>query len=258
MGICEPALTREPDREAVQWRRRATGDRGARDELVLSHQPLARRLASRYVRSDRLREDLEQVASIGLIKAVDRFDPERGIPFQAYAIPTILGELRRWLRVSSWDLHVPRGDQERFMALRQAVDALAVTLRRPPTVDELAAALGLTREEVVEAYQARDALMTVSLDQPADGPDGESLAMGELLGGEDPDIARAADRLAARRAIGALSQRERHVLALRFGRDMTQSEIGRELGLSQMQISRILRSALERASALARHGAGGC
>lgn len=254
MGICQPAPTGSQDRESLLWRRRAAGDRAARDELVLRNQPLARRLASRFVRADRLREDLEQVASIGLIKAVDRFDPERGIPFHAYAFPTILGELRRWLRGSSWDLHVPRGDQERFMALRRAVEGLAMALGRSPTVDELAVELGMSREEVVEAYQTHDALVTVSLDHPADGPDGESVAMGELLGEEDSGLARATDRLAARRAIGALTARERHVLALRFGRDMTQSEIGCELGLSQMQISRILRSALERASTLARSG----
>jgi RNA polymerase sigma-B factor len=245
---------RPEERESLLWRHRTAGDRRAREELVLLHQPLARRLASRYVRSDRPREDLEQVASVGLIKAVDRFDPARGIPFHAYAVPTILGELRRWLRGSGWDLHVPRGDQERFMALRRAVDELAAELRRPPTVDELAAELQIGREEVVDAYQTRDALMTASLDRPADGPDGESVAMGELLGGDDPRIARVTDRIVAGRAIGALSPRERRVLALRFGRDMTQSEIGRELGLSQMQISRILRTALERASTLARRG----
>jgi RNA polymerase sigma-B factor len=256
MGVSQPAQMESEDSEPSLWRRCAAGDRRARDELVLSHQPLARRLASRFVRSDRLREDLEQVASIGLIKAVDRFDASRGIPFHAYAVPTILGELRRWLRGSSWDLHVPRGDQERVMALRRAADEMAVELRRAPTIDELAAELGTSREEVVETYQARDALMAVSLDHPANGPDGEAVAMGELLGEEDPRIDRATDRIAAGRAIGALSARERRVLALRFGRDMTQSEIGRELGLSQMQISRILRTALERASTLARHGAG--
>ena len=214
---------------------------------------LAEQLASRYVRPGRDAEDLVQVASVALIKAVDRFDPERGHTFASYAAPTILGELRRHFRDTTWAVHIPRGAQEAVLKVARIVDELVGETGEAPTIDEIAQRSGLAAEQVVEALIARQSRDVASLDAPVGPEDGDRMAHGDLIGEEDPGYEHVADRDAAAAALRALNDREQSVVELRFGQDLTQTEIAERLGVSQMQVSRDLRQALARASTIARH-----
>jgi RNA polymerase sigma-B factor len=217
-----------------------TRDPALKEELVHRFMPLARSLALRYRGSTEDIEDLIQVASLGLVKALDGFDLERGRSFMAYAAPTILGELRRHFRDRVWEVRLPRGLQERTMAVSEAAGELSDELGASPTVSQIAARLGWEEDEVSEALQADEARRTLSLDVPRSRQ--ESSPMVETLGGAEPGYDAVEAQLAAEDA--PLEERERLVLRLRFEQDLNQYEIGHRLGVSQMQVSRIMRRAL--------------
>jgi RNA polymerase sigma-B factor len=220
------------------------GDPALREELVRRFLPLARSLALRYRGSSEDIEDLIQVASLGLVKALDGFDLERGKSFVAYAAPTILGELRRHFRDRVWDVRLPRGLQERTMAVHRAAAELSDELGRSPTVGQIASRLDMDDEEVSEALQADEARRTLSLEVPRSKEDAESATIMETLGQTEAGYDAVEAQLAAQDA--PLDERERRVLQLRFGEDLNQYEIGRHLGVSQMQVSRIMRGALRK------------
>jgi RNA polymerase sigma-B factor len=225
---------------------RGDGERAAqaRTELIERHLPLARSLASRYRYTPQPLEDLVQVASLALVKAVDGFDPERGSPFAAYTVATILGEIKRHMRDVGWAVHLPRAAKERVLAVERAERALSPRLGRPPTAQELAAEAGMSDEEVLDALSARLAHDAVPLDPPA--PDEAGAAPPPAaLAVPDPQLDGADDRLALSNALRLLPRRERLIVRLRFIDGLTQTEIAERVGLSQMHVSRLLRSTLE-------------
>lgn len=217
----------------------------ARQRMVERHLGLARHLARRYADSGEPYEDLVQVASIGLLKAVDRFDPDRGVNFSSYAVPTILGELRRHFRDRGWAIHVPRDLKEAALRVERALRDHA---GRAPTPAQLASETGLAVEVVLEALEVSGAHRALSIDAPSrgGGADDEAPTIGERLGGDDDELARARDRATIERLSRALEPREREILRLRFEEDLTQSEIGARIGVSQMHVSRLIRTALMR------------
>jgi RNA polymerase sigma-B factor len=229
------------------------GDERAREALLQRFLPLARKLARRYASGSDTLDDVTQVANMGLLKAIDRFDADRGKAFAAFAIPTVLGEVRRYLRDHSWSVHVARGAQERSMEVRKAIDELEGGSGHPPTVQELAQYLEIEQSEVLEALEVVQARRATSLDAPPDDdPAGASRL--ERLGGPDANYERVERWLSAGPAIESLSERERSILAMGFIGEMTQVEIGAQLGVSQMQVSRLMRRALERAQQVAATG----
>jgi RNA polymerase sigma-B factor len=221
------------------------GDPVAREALVTRYMPLARKVARRYWSSSLPREELTQVANLALVKAVDRFDPGRGRPFEAFAIPTILGELRRYFRDSSWAVHVARGAQERSKTVQEAIELLSRENNdRPPTVQQLALYLELSEEDVLDGLQVAHAYTASSLDAPAqNGEDGEA-TLAYALGGDDHGYERVETGMLVEGALAGLTHREQRLLQLRFVHELTQAQIGRQLGVSQMQVSRLLQSAL--------------
>ncbi|HEY1457564.1 MAG TPA: SigB/SigF/SigG family RNA polymerase sigma factor [Solirubrobacteraceae bacterium] len=228
-------------------RLRADGDEHAREELVARYLPLARRLARRYHRIEEPFDDLVQVASLGLIKAVDRFDADRQVVFSSYAVPTILGELKRHFRDRTWSVRVPRDLQELALRVDRALTALSVGRRRSPSVGEIARSLDVTEEQVLEAMEAAGAYRAGSLDAPR-SVQGEASEenLGEALGADEQGFARAEERATLEPLFARISPRERLVLTLRFSEDLTQAEIGERIGVSQMQVSRMIRQALAR------------
>lgn len=213
--------------------------------------PLARGLARRYLSSQESMDDLIQVASLGLIKAIDRFDVTRGNRFPAYAVPTILGELRRHFRDTAWAVHVPRSGQEHAMEVERASELLTSKYGRSPTVGEIAEYLERGQGEVLEAMQVSKARGAVSLDAPRPGGEDQDMeSRGESIGVQDDGYELVEDGSAVAYALSLLAPRERHILRLRFEQEMTQSEIAAEIGLSQMQISRVLRRSLEKMRAV--------
>lgn len=222
------------------------GDSRARDELITRFLPLARQLALRYYHGREPLDDLVQVASLGLVKAVDRFEVARTTAFASYAVPVILGELRRHFRDNGWALHVPRGLQEQVLAVDRAAARLQVEAGRPPTPAEIAKELSVSVEAVLEALDAAHATDTVSLDAPRPSADGDRDALVDALGTVDSRYELVEYREAIAGALAALPEREREILRLRFEEDRTQSEIAAVLGVSQMQISRLLRRTVER------------
>jgi RNA polymerase sigma-B factor len=229
----------------ARWQRGR--DARAREVLVEHYMPLARGLARRYLGTQEPIDDLVQVAYLGLIKAIDRFDTARGNRFAAYAVPTILGELRRHFRDTAWAVHVPRSGQERSMEVERAGEVLTSKLGRAPTVGEIAEYIERDHEEVLDALQVARARASVSLDAPRPGGGEEELEpRSEGIGVEDDGYALVDDEAAVAQALALLAPRERRIVQLRFQREMTQSQIAAEVGLSQMQISRILRHSLER------------
>ena len=214
-----------------------------REQMVERHLGLARHLARRYSDSGEPLDDLVQVASLGLVKAVDRFDPERGVAFTTFAVPTILGELRRHFRDRGWALRVPRDLKDASLRVSRA---LAEHNGRSPTPADLALKTGMSIEEVVEALEVAGAHRAVSLDAPA-RIDGEGTAtLLDQFGAADDELERAGDRATLSRLTGVLDEREREILRLRFEEDLTQREIGDLIGVSQMQVSRLIRAALTR------------
>jgi RNA polymerase sigma-B factor len=219
--------------------------RRARDELVTLHLPLVHFLARRFRDRGEPLEDLVQVGTIGLIKAVDRFDPQRGVEFSTYATPTIVGEIKRHFRDKGWAIRVPRRLQELRMSLGQATAELSQKSGRSPTVAELAAHLGISEDEVIEGLEGAQAYSTTSLDAQVGGDDGDdSPSLGDRLGSEDLDLEAVEYRESLKPLLAALPSRERRILALRFFHGMTQSEIADEVGISQMHVSRLLAKSL--------------
>jgi RNA polymerase sigma-B factor len=225
-----------------------TGDEHAREQLVERYLPLARRLARRYQRSEEPFEDLVQVASLGLLKAVDRYDTTRETAFSSFAVPTILGELRRHFRDRTWSVRVPRELQELALLVDRTVTELSSRQGRVPTVGEIAAAVGATEEQVLDALQAAGAYRAGSLDAPRSGGGAESSgeSVADAIGTEEGGFERAEERATLGPMFAHITERERLVLTLRFGEDLTQAEIGERIGVSQMQVSRLIRHALAR------------
>ena len=243
--------TREDRRLLIRYHEQ--GDQAAREELVERFLPLARQLARRYQRQNEPLDDLMQVASMGLVKAIDRFDPSRGTAFSTYAVPTILGELKRYFRDSGWAVHVPRGMQERVMKLDQASQELHRRLGRSPSAGELAQELDLTSEEVLEAMEAASAYDAISLEeQRSESSDSQEPTYADSLGSEEERYELVEYGATIAPTMKALSERERLILHLRFVEDMTQSEIADRIGVSQMHVSRLIRRALARLRAVAR------
>ena len=222
----------------------ALPDRAARDALFGRYAGIARHLARRFAGRGESIEDLEQVASIGLIKAMERFDTEHGATFSTFASATILGELKRHLRDRVWSVRVPRGLKEASLEVSRASSEVGQRLGRTPTVSDLAAATDMTEEDVIEALQAGDAFGAVSLDAPAGG-DEERPSLLDQLGGEDADLALAERWQEVAPALSALPERERRILYFRFFRGFTQSEIAAQVGISQMHVSRLLDRSLD-------------
>jgi len=227
-----------------RWRR--FGDRRARDELIARFLPLARKLARRYASSSEPYDDLVQVASLGLVKAVERFDPARGFAFTSFAVPTIVGELKRYFRDTAWALHVDRSAQERVRKISEAQEEISARTGRPPTVQELAQYLELSEEEVLDGLQTADAYDAVSLDAPIATDDDELASRFQVIGVEDERLELVDTQATIFAAARHLPEREREILYLRFGEDLTQSEIADRVGVSQMQVSRLLRRSLQR------------
>lgn len=221
-----------------------TGDRAARDEAVERLMPLARRVAKTYPYREHT-DDLQQVACLGLVKAIDRWDPtrDRG-SFTAYAVPTMLGEVRRFVRDHTWTVRPPRGLQERVLATSRATERLTTNLGRSPTPGELAAEMDMCLEDVLEGLQAGQAHGGASLDAPARDDREERRALGDTFGEVDARLELTEELASLGPLMGALTMQERRVIALRFGSDMVQSAIANEIGVSQMQVSRLLRGAL--------------
>lgn len=243
-GPWAPAGAVESGQLFERWRRNQ--DRHARDELIERFLPLARKLARRYVQSSEPYEDLVQVASLGLVKAVERFDPERGFAFSSFAVPTIVGELKRYFRDTAWALHVDRGAQERARKITDAQQKLSGTTGRMPTVDELAQYLELSQEEVLDGLQTAEAYGAVSLDAPLAGEEDEESTRLDAIGKEDERLGLVDEHATVFAAARHLPARQREILFLRFGEDLTQSEIAERVGVSQMQVSRLLRRSLQR------------
>jgi RNA polymerase sigma-B factor len=254
-SACEPAAPESPEQRTLQdsrllLRYHREGDLAAREALALRFLPLARQLASRYRHAGESLEDLVQVACLGLLKAIDRYDPERGEGFARYAMPTILGELKRHFRDKGWAVHVPRATQELAMRVGDALGSLPARLGRSPRPRDVAEEVGAPIEEVLEAMEAATAYEAASLDAPRPGweEDG-SWTYGDLLAEEEEGYERVEIGETLRGSLAALPERERLILRLRFERDMTQAAIAEQVGVSQMHVSRLLRRSLERLSA---------
>jgi RNA polymerase sigma-B factor len=231
--------------EWVLWRRFARDrDATTREELVKRYMPFAKRLALRYRGASESFDDLLQVANLGLINAIDRFDPERGIPFTAFASPTILGELKRHFRDRVWTVRVPRGLHDRIAEVDKAITELTKDLQRSPSVAEIAERLELEQTDVLEVLEANHNRRPLSLDRPAGTDDADEAAPAEWVGSEDDGFELVEGRIALDSALPFLDERERLVLRLRFVDDLTQSQIADRIGHSQMHVSRILRRAL--------------
>ena len=226
---------------------RTFGDEHALDEMVRRYLPFARGLARRYSHTSEPADDLVQVACMGLVAAIKRYDPSFGRPLRAFAAPTILGELRRHFRDAGWTVRVPRPVQERVREVTHALDSLSTRLGRSPSIRELGEHLGLPTEAVLEALEARHAYQPRSLDQQLDDDDdGEGRARVDMLGAEEQGFEQAERSMVLHRAYAALPERERVIVRLRFEEDLSQTEIGERMGISQMHVSRLLRRALKR------------
>jgi RNA polymerase sigma-B factor len=225
-------------------------DPALRDQLIEAHLGLAEYLARRFANRGEPLDDLVQVASLGLVKAVERFDPERGLEFTTFATPTIVGELKRHFRDKGWAVRVPRRVQELHLRVTRVIDDLATEFGRSPTVQEIAHRAGTTEDEVVEAIDAGSAYRSASLDAGRSDDDESPGLLGQL-GEIDPELARAERRAALGPLISGLPEREQVMLYLRFYEGMTQSEIAKRLGISQMHVSRLLSRSLQQLRELA-------
>jgi RNA polymerase sigma-B factor len=238
--------TRAEEDRRLLVRYHREGDAAAREALVERFLPLARQLARRYQRGGEQLDDLVQVASLGLLKAIDRFDPARETAFSSFAVPTILGEIKRHFRDKGWAVRVPRDLQELSVKVDRVADEMARELGRAPTPAEIAERTGSSLEQVLEAREASGAYRAVSLDRPRtdDEDDGDSYA--DAVGADDPGYRVAEAAATVDRLMRVLTDREREVLRLRFEEDLTQSEIGTRVGVSQMHVSRLIRQSIAR------------
>jgi RNA polymerase sigma-B factor len=246
-----PSVSRSDDPDAqthaLLERWHEDGDAEARDEMLRRYLPLARRLAARYANPHEPMEDLIQVASVGLLGAIDRFDPARGVRFPAFAVPTILGELKRYFRNTGWSAHVPRGAQEMALRVERAVRQMTAKTGRHPRVEEVAEYLEVSQEDVLTGLDAGTAHYAVSLDAPLSSAEDEDPdTLGDSLGGVDESYDLVETSMSLSAAVGKLPHLERKALVLRLERDLKQTEIAELLGCSQMQVSRLLRRAAAR------------
>jgi RNA polymerase sigma-B factor len=216
---------------------RRTGDRATRNALVEEHRWIALRCARRFEGRGEPLDDLVQVAQLGVLKAVERFDPEHGAAFPSFAMPTVMGELRRHFRDRTWSVGVPRRLKELHLSLGRAVEQLSHALGRQPTVDELATTLRVTSDDVLEALDAGAAYRSAPITRPDADNDREPAALGE----EDGELSQVDSRMAVRRLLERLAPRERTIVYLRFFGSLTQQEIAERLGMSQVHVSRLLR-----------------
>ena len=239
-------VARSQEERLLFTRLARTRDPALRDTLIQRYLPLARQLARRYQRPDEPIDDLVQVASLGLVKAVDRFDATREVAFSSYAVPTILGEIKRHFRDRTWSVRVPRDLQEMALRVERAVGDLTRDLHRSPSVDELARHLGISQEHALEALEAAGAYHATSLDTPrgSETEPGDTLA--DTIGGDEYGYVRAEERATIDQLMRTITPREREVLRLRFEEDLTQAEIGELIGVSQMQVSRLIRQSVSR------------
>lgn len=233
-------LTRELFR-----RYRLEGDDAARDELITMYLNLVKYLASRFRNRGEPIDDLVQVGTIGLIKAIDRFDIDRQVEFTTYATPTIVGELKRYFRDKGWAIKVPRRLQELSFKVNQAMDVLTQELQRSPSISEIAEHIGVTTEEVLEAMETSEAYNFVSLESDRGGDGSDTFSILEYIGQDDQLLAVIDDRTTLAAALKFLTPQEQRVLYLRFFEGLTQTEIARQLEISQMQVSRLLRKTLK-------------
>jgi RNA polymerase sigma-B factor len=244
-----PERRRAEDQRLLQ-RYHRNGDLAARDQLIERFLPLARQLAARYKHAGEPYEDLVQVACVGLIKAVDRYEPERGHGFVKYAVPTMLGELKRHFRDKGWSVHVPRATQELVLKVSEALGTLPAKLSRSPRPRDVAKAVGAPVEDVLEAMEAATAYEATSLDAPRPGDDDDGAwTWGESVSVDEPGYELVEIGETLRGTLEALPERERMILRLRFGHDLTQAEIAERVGVSQMHVSRLLRRSLDRLAA---------
>jgi RNA polymerase sigma-B factor len=234
-------VDRALDERFAEYRR--TGDRRLRDELVEAHVPLAQYLARRFAHRGEPHDDLLQVALLGLLKAVERFEPDRGLQFSTFATPTIVGELKRHFRDRGWAMRVPRRVQELHLQLSRAVGAMSQSQGRSPTPKEVAAFLGVSEEEVLEAMEAGGMYRLASLDAPAPAAEDGGDLLG-MVGDDDPALEQVEHAEELSTLLGALPERERAIVYLRFFRGLTQSEIATRIGISQMHVSRLLARSL--------------
>jgi RNA polymerase sigma-B factor len=241
----ERAVRAHEDRRLL-CRYHESGDPVAREQLVERFLPLARQLARRYQRGGEQLDDLVQVASLGLLKAIDRFDPARETAFSSFAVPTILGELKRHFRDKGWAVRVPRDLQEMAVRVDRVADEMGREIGRAPTPGEIAERTGSSLEQVLEAREASAAYRAVSLDRPRSEEDEDGDSYADAFGAEDPGYGLAEDSATVDSLMRVLSEREREVLRLRFEEDLTQSEIGQRVGVSQMHVSRLIRQSIAR------------
>ncbi len=249
------ARAKRPPREGrVAWDKERTrelfrlykeeGDEEAREQLIVSHLNLVRFLTSKFKNRGEPIEDLMQVGTIGLIKAIDRFDPARGLEFTTFATPTIMGEIKRHFRDKGWSVRVPRRLQELSSKVNQTTDELTRELQRPPSVAEVAERLGATVDEVLEAMESSSAYSSVPLEGTGQNADDDAPSIIDHYATEDGELAASDDRMVIEDAIGDFSPREQEIIQMRFREGLTQVEIAERLGISQVQVSRMLRKAL--------------
>jgi RNA polymerase sigma-B factor len=245
-ATAEQRAARSAEDRRLLERYHRDADQAAREELVERFLPLARQLARRYQRGGEQLDDLVQVASLGLLKAIDRFDPERETAFSSFAVPTILGELKRHFRDKGWAVRVPRDLQELAVKVERVGDEMSRELGRAPTAAEIGERVDVSPEQVLEAREAAAAYRAVSLDRPRGEETEEGDAFADVFGVEDPGFAQAEQAATVESLMVVLSDREREVLRLRFEEDLTQSEIGERVGVSQMHVSRLIRQSIAR------------
>lgn len=209
-----------------------------RDTLVREHMPVAEHIARRFSHRGESQEDLTQVATLGLINAVDRFDPERGVDFLSYAVPTIMGEVRRHFRDTGWAVRMPRRLQELHLSVSSAISSLSQELGRAPTPSELATHIGISKDDVYKGLEAGNAYRSASLDELL--TDTDEIPLGDAIGERDAELAEVENREAIRPLLDELDERERKILLMRFFRSMTQTQIAEQIGISQMHVSRLL------------------
>jgi RNA polymerase sigma factor, sigma-70 family/RNA polymerase sigma-70 factor, sigma-B/F/G subfamily len=234
------------DRDLLQ-RYHEQGDRAARQQLIERYMSLVRSLARRYASRGEQLDDLIQIGAIGLIKAIDRFDLDRGVELTTYATPNIIGEIKRNFRDHGWAVRVPRGLQELSIQLMRVVEQLTGELARSPTIPELAEATGASEEEVLEALESSRAYTPLSLSVGPSGDDDDELDPLESIGTEEHEYEISEDRAVLEPGMRVLDAREREIIRLRFYEGLTQSQIAQQIGISQMHVSRLIRRALEKA-----------
>ncbi|OUP10150.1 RNA polymerase sigma factor SigF [Collinsella sp. An2] len=239
------AWDKEKTRELFR-RYKEEGDMDAREKLVMSHLNLVRFLANKFKNRGEPLDDLVQVGYLGLLKAIDRFDPSRGLEFTTYATPTILGEIKRHFRDKGWSVRVPRRLQELSAKVNQATDTLTTQLQRSPTVEEIAEYLDASVDEVLEAMESSSAYSSVPLEGTGSSDNDDAPSVIDRYASEDNELSFTDDRLVIEEALKSFSPREREVIELRFLKGMTQIEIAKELGISQVQVSRLLRRTLKK------------